>query len=170
MVTMSEKKQAIKEEVAKAAEEPYTEETNKIKELLHSKYTNLKKMNIKQMREEIQMWRNIWDWIPSEVKYYISRTGQTVGVQIRNYKRFVGPLLETYWDLKEIEIGCYDKVYDQTSGTYFYERKVVKFPASQVVSFDWIAQRIEETDLQKIADDEQAKEDMMQEEQNLPET
>jgi len=167
---MNEQQEETKTKEPTTVHSQQDEEMQKIKELLHSKYTNMKKMTTKQLKEECQMWRNIWDWIPSDVKYYVSRTGQTIGVQIRNYKRFIGPLLETYWDLKEIEVGVYDKVYDQTSGEHFYERKVVKLPASQIVSFDWIAQRISETELQKIADEEEAKNIKTQEEQEPTET
>ena len=113
-------------------------------ELLQGKFPELRKMKLVELRQEVQMWRNIWGWIPSSIKYYVSRTGSTIGVTIRNYKRFVGPLLDTSWDLKEIEVGVYDKVYEQSEGKYYWERKIVKLPVGQIVAFDWIASRVEE--------------------------
>ena len=131
-----------------------------IKALLFGKFQDIKKMKVTEMREEVQMWRNLWSWVPSEVKYYISRTGQTIGVQIRNYQRYVGPLLSTTWDLVEIEVGVYDKVYNQVDGTYYFERKISKIPAGQIVNFEWISERISEEELAaKIEIEEQLKQD-----------
>jgi hypothetical protein len=118
-----------------------------IRPLLQGKFPELKKLKLKELREEVQMWRNLWGWIPSAVKYYVSRTGSTIGVTIRNYRRFIGPLLETEWDLKGIEVGVYDKVYDQSEGKYFWERKIIKVPIGAIVQFDWIAERVAEEKL-----------------------
>lgn len=125
-----------------------------IKQLLLGKFTPLKKLKRAELQEEVKMWRNIWGWVPSVVKYYVSRTGQQVGLSIRNYKRFIGILLDTHWQLTEIEIGCYDKVYDQVTGQYYFERKIVKFPATQIVAWDWIAERVTEKEFQAKAEEE----------------
>lgn len=130
--------------------------SEEIKALLHGKFTPLKKLKRSDLQEECQMWRNIWGWVPSAVKYYVSRTGTMIGVSIRNYKRFVGPLLDTRWELKEIEVGVKDKVYDQTTGEHYYERKVVKLPIGQIVAFDFIAERIPEKEF--LAKAEEAEE------------
>lgn len=126
-----------------------------IKELLYGKFPPIKKMSKEEMKAEVEMWRNIWQWVPSSVKYYISRTGQTVGLQIRNYQRYVGPLLDTEWELKCIEIGVYDKVYNQVDGEYYFERKICKIPIGQIVSFDWIAERKTETEMNQIIEAEE---------------
>lgn len=131
-----------------------------VKELLQGKFPLLSKMSKADLLVEAEMWRNIWGWVPSAVKYYVGRTGTLVGVTIRNYKRYVGPLLDTSWELKGLEVGVYDKMFNQTDGQYYYERKIVKLPIGQIVAFDWIAQRI--TEEQFIADAEaeaQAKEE-----------
>jgi len=144
--------------------------SEEIMALLKGKFPNIKKMKVAQLKEEIQMWRNIWQWVPSEVKYYISRTGQMIGVQIRNYKRFIGTLLETYWEIKELEIGCYDKVYDQVSGEHFFEKKIVKFPATQIVALDWIQQRISETEAGEEPTEPTPQEEQPQENEEITET
>jgi len=109
--------------------------------LTQSKFPELKKQSKKELLEECQMWRNLWGWIPSEVKYYVSRTGQQLAIQIRNYHRYLGVLLETKWELKEVEIGTAEKLYDQNDGQYYFERKIVRLPIGQIVSFDWIKER-----------------------------
>jgi len=109
--------------------------------LLHNKFTEFKKMSKKDILEECKMWRNIWGWIPSAIKYYVSRTGSQVGISVRNYHRFVGVLLDTDWDLKGVELGVWEKVYDQNDGKYYFERKIIKLPTGQIIAFDWIKER-----------------------------
>jgi len=115
--------------------------------LLKGPWPDLEKMKRNELKEECKMWRNIWGWIPDEVKYYVARTGQTVGVTMRNYKRLLGILLETHWELKEIEIGTYDKVYDQRDGQYYFERKIVKINANALIDLQWIAERTPEKEV-----------------------
>jgi len=125
------------------------------KRLLFGKFEPLEQMTVEQLKQEVQTWRNIWSWVPSAIKYYISRTGALTGITIRNYHRYIGVLLETHWDLKELELGVYERVYDQNSGEYYYERKVVKVPVSQIIALDWIAERTPEKELQQEAQQEQ---------------
>lgn len=49
--------------------------------------------------------------------------------------------------MKGIEVGVYDKVYDQSDGKYYWERKIIKVPIGGIVQFDWIAQRVAEDEL-----------------------
>jgi hypothetical protein len=60
---------------------------------------------------------------------------------MRNYKRYIGVLLDTHWTLDEIEIGTFDKVYDTTDGAYYYERKIVKTRVGGLIDFQIIAER-----------------------------
>jgi len=129
---------------------------------MDSKFPELKKMSKAGLLEEVKTWRNIWGWIPSPIKYYISRTGNTIGLQVRNYHRFLGVLLETTWELKFIEIGVYEKVYDQNDGQYYFERKIVKIPIGQIVAFDWIAERTAETELLKEGEESAFEDGMLE--------
>jgi len=115
--------------------------------LMLGKFPEIKKMKAAEKDEEIKMWRNIWAWLPSDVKYYVSRTGSEIGVQIRNYHRFIGILLDTVWELQGLEIGVYEKVYHQNDGQYYFERKIVKLPVGQIVAFDWIKERVNEKEV-----------------------
>jgi len=116
------------------------EQTHSI--LLGGKFPPIKKMSKAELLSETEMWRNIWGWIPSQIKYYIARTGSTVGITIRNYTRYLGVLLDTEWELKGVECGVFEKVYDQNDGNYYFERKIIKLPLGQIVSFQWIQERI----------------------------
>lgn len=136
--------------------------SEEIKQLLLGKFTPIKKMKLTELREEVEMWRNIWGWVPSPVKYYVSRTGSIIGVSIRNYTRFVGPLLDTEWELKGVEVGVYDKVFNQVDGEYYYERKIVKLPVGQIVAFDWIAERRSEKELTKEIEEQLEQEQIEQ--------
>jgi len=115
--------------------------------LMQGVFPDLRNMKKDELIEEVKMWRNVWGWIPSAIKYYVSRTGQKIGVQVRNYHRYVGILLDTRWELREIEVGVYEKVYDQNDGQYYFERKIVKLPIGQIVAWDWIKERKTEQEL-----------------------
>lgn len=135
-----------------SGKEAYTDEMDF---LLQSKFPDRRKMSKQQLLQEIEMWRNIWAWIPTEVKYYVARTGQQIGLTLRNYKRYLGTLLGTYWDLTDVELGTWEKVYDQTSGEAFYERKVVKVKISNLVDVQWIKMRKSETDVMRESEQEE---------------
>jgi len=115
--------------------------------LLKGPLPSLDEMSIDDLRMECEMWRRLWAWVPSEVKYYVARTGKMIAVTQRNYKRYLGYLLETRWDLKELEIGVYDKVYDTVTGKWFYERKIVRIGVNSIIDLQWIEDRVSEEEL-----------------------
>ena len=124
--------------------------------LLKSKYPDMKKMKFKDIKEECLMWRNVWQWVPADVKYYVARVGQLVAITQRNYQRMLGILLDTHWDLEELEIGVYEKVYDQNTGEYFWERKIIKTRLSGIIDFQIIKEREKEEDILKEAEPKEA--------------
>lgn len=109
--------------------------------LLKGPLPPLEKMKAKELREECQMWRNIWGWVPPEVKYYLARTGQQIAVTMRNYKRYLGVLLDTHWTLDEIEIGTVDKVYDVVEDTTYIEKKILRVKVGSIMDLQWIKER-----------------------------
>lgn len=112
--------------------------------LLRGPFPELNKMKKEDVKAECQMWRNVWQWVPDEVKYYVARTGQTIGLTMRNYKRYLGVLLETHWTLDEIEVGVLDKMYDVVDGKHYFERKIVKTRIGGLIDVQWIAERTPE--------------------------
>ena len=115
--------------------------------LTDSKFPEIKKMKVAELKEEVQMWRNIWGWVPSPIKFYVARTGSMLGLQVRNYHRYIGVLLDTKWTLTNIDVGTYEKIYDQNDGQYYFERKIVQIPVGQIVALDWIAERTPEKEV-----------------------
>lgn len=115
--------------------------------LLKGPMPDIKTLNKKQLIEEVNMWRNIWNWVPSEVRYYVARTGQLVAITMRNYKRYMGQLLATHWDIKEIELGVHDLVYDTASGERFHEKKIIRTSMGGIIDFQIIHARISEEEL-----------------------
>ncbi len=63
---------------------------------------------------------------------------------MRNYKRHLGVLLSTRWDINQLELGVYEKEYDQTTGKYFYERKIIQLNPQGVIDIQWIQERVPE--------------------------
>ncbi len=117
--------------------------------MLQGKFPPIKKMSKKQKDTEIEAWRNLWGYVPSAVKYYLLKSGTQIGVTMRNYKRYLGVLLSTEWDIKELEIGVFQKEYDQNDGKYYYERKIVKLNPQSVIDIQWIQERIPEEEMSK---------------------
>ena len=109
--------------------------------MLQGKFPEIRKMSRKDMEIEIQAWRNLWSYTPSEVKYYLLKSGTTMAVTMRNYKRHLGVLLSTRWDIKELEMGVAENEYDQTSGQYYLETKIIKLSPSSMLDLQWIQSR-----------------------------
>jgi len=109
--------------------------------LLKGPMPELSKMKQKDLKEECQMWTNVWGWVPPEVKYYVSRIGQDVGLTLRNYKRYLGKLIDSHWMLEALEIGTTDKVYDSVTDKYFYEKKICIIKTSSMLDIQWIKER-----------------------------
>ena len=130
--------------------------------LIKGPMPELSKMTKKDITEECQMWRNVWGWVPPEVKYYVSRTGQDIGLTLRNYKRYLGTLLDTHWDLISIEVGTTDKIYDSVKDKYYYEKKIVVMNTSSILGIEWIKERKSfeefEEETRKNAEEEQKEE------------
>jgi len=122
--------------------------------LLHGPMPEISKMTQKDLKEECKMWRNIWGWVPPEVKYYVARTGQDVGITQRNYKRYLGTLLESHWKLETLEMGTVDKVYDAVKDKYYFEKKVVILGMSNIIGIEWIHERKEYEELEAEANKE----------------
>jgi len=121
--------------------------------LLKGMFPDIKKMDKKRLLQEVEMWRNMWQWVPSEVKYYVARTGQLVAITMRNYKRYMGQLLSTKWDIKEIELGVQDMVYDVATGTKYYERKVIRTSMGGIIDFQIIYDRVSEDEMADRAEE-----------------
>ena len=109
--------------------------------LMKGPMPEISKMKQKDLKEECAMWRNVWGWVPPEVKYYVSRVGQEVGLTMRNYKRYLGTLVDTHWELLSLEIGTVDKVYDAVRDQTFYEKKIVVMSVSGIIDYQWIKER-----------------------------
>lgn len=65
---------------------------------------------------------------------------------MRNYKRYLGILLGTYWSLDEIELGVLDKVHDIVTGKYFFEKKIIRTKLGGIIDIQWIKERKAEED------------------------
>ena len=115
--------------------------------MMQGKFPELEEMNIMQKDNELEAWRNLWGYLDSAVKYYLLKSGTQVGITMRNYKRYLGILLSTKWDIKEMEMGVFEKVYDQNEGKYYYERKIIKLNPQSVIDLQWIQERIPEEEM-----------------------
>jgi hypothetical protein len=127
--------------------------------LLKGPMPELSKMKLKDLKEECLMWRNVWGWVPPEVKYYVARVGQEIGLTMRNYKRYLGTLVDSHWDLLSLEVGTVDKVYDTVRDKTYYEKKIVVINTSGIVDMQWIKERKAWEDFEAERIKEQEKEE-----------
>ena len=98
-------------------------------------------MKLDELRLEIQMWRSFWQCTDPNVKEFISRYGKLTRAVRRDYKGFLGVLLDTKWDLKSIDMGISEKFYDNSQGKYFFERKIIRLGAGQIINFEFIEEQ-----------------------------
>lgn len=124
--------------------------------LIKGPMPELSKMKQADLKAECAMWRNVWGWVPPEVKYYVARVGQEVGLTMRNYKRYLGTLVDSHWELLSLEVGTVDKVYDSVQDKTFYEKKIVVISVSGIVDYQWIKERKawEDFEAERIAEKE----------------
>jgi hypothetical protein len=119
----------------------------------------LSKMKQAEIKEECQMWRNIWGWVPPEVKYYVARIGQEIGVTQRNYKRYLGTLLDSHWTLLSLEVGTVDKVFDSVRDKFYWEKKIAVLGVGSILDIQWIKERKEFEQFEKELAEQIAKEE-----------
>ena len=128
----------------------------------------LSKMKRDELKEECQMWRNIWGWVPPEVKYYVSRVGQEVGLTQRNYKRYLGTLIDTHWDLLSLEVGVVDKQYDAIKDKYYFEKKIIVMNLNSLLDIQWIKERKEWEQLEAETKAEEEEKNKKEGKEELP--
>jgi len=131
----------VKDKVKLDETKQVTRQPSPEKLLLVGPMPELKKMKVQELKAECQMWRNLWGWIPTDMKEFFARTGKTMRIVRRDYKGFLGVLLETRWDLRSIDLGTFEKVYDSNDGKYYFERKIIRIGAGQLINIEWLEER-----------------------------
>ena len=126
--------------------------------LLKGPMPELSKMKLKELREEVAMWRNVWGWVPPEVKYFVARIGQEVGLVMRNYHRYLGTLVDSHWDLISLEIGVVDKMYDAVRDKTYFEKKISVIDSKSIILTEWMKERKAWEDFEQERINEQEKE------------
>ena len=77
-----------------------------------------------------------------------------MAITMRNYKRHLGVLLSTHWDIRELEMGVYEKEYDPNTGEYYMERKIIKLNPTGFIDIQWIQERTKvEEMVQQVVDE-----------------
>jgi len=105
------------------------------------RWTDVKKMSVSQLRDEVGQWRELWRWLHDDTKYYLSKIGQECRVVMRNYQGHLGVMLSPIFDLKYIELGTDEKTYDQKDGKYYFEKKTMRIPAGMILDIEYITER-----------------------------
>ena len=101
-------------------------------------YTPFKSMSRSELEDELQRWRNMWTWIPSDVQWWITHTRQLCRFVRRDFQRHEGLLGVCRWELKTIDVDVVSRDYDYATGKATYEEKTVTVPINQLVDFSLI--------------------------------
>lgn len=122
---------------------------------MDEKRTDTSTMSKQELLDEVEKWRSLWDWTCEDVKYLLTRVGRLVRVVTRSNVGHVGMLLQPKFILDEMEVGVTEKVYDSNTGNYFWERKILKIPASGISMLELIDERrvfeeLDSADLQAL--------------------
>ena len=115
-----------------------------LSQLLYKPWSPLDAMRQKDMREEIELWRTLASWLPQDVKYWLSHVGDTVRLVRRDYKQLYGTLLQTQFEMISVEVGLYERIYDQNNGKYYNEQKTSVLPRGSITAHEFIIDRFEE--------------------------
>ena len=102
---------------------------------------NLDSQTPEEIREEVEMWRMLWEYTSEDARYYLRRVGLVVRFMSRQFKGILGTFLKPVLTVEGFEVQVQEKEYDATEGRYFNESKTVKLPASSVVYLEFIQER-----------------------------
>jgi len=100
--------------------------------LLKGQYKDLNKMTVEEMKEELQIWRQIFTNLDDVVKYWILKIGSYIRVYTRMGRTNEGILVDVEFTPKTITIGEIAKQYDALSGKYYIEKR------STTIKFDYV--------------------------------
>ena len=103
--------------------------------------TPVQDMTLEQLRDEVQYWRRIWDFLDDDIKYYLTQIGVLTRVVTRFSKAYLGALYSVHFDVSEVELLVDMSEYDMKSSKYFRESKVMRFPVSNLTQFEFISAR-----------------------------
>jgi len=104
-----------------------SENSKEIENLSKEELINL----VKQYREFIEQ-------IPPEVKFWMDRYGLPIRVVRLDMREWVGQIVSTRWELKEIEVGVFDTYKNYSTGEKIKEKKIMLLPWNVLRGVDFI--------------------------------
>lgn len=107
-------------------------------DLEYAKWSPLDSLDETQAKEELLTLREAWEWVPSEVKFWVVRVGQDSRLVLRNYKGYRGQLRGAEFKLEYIESLVMTTGYDHEQGKEVTETKTIKVPWSQVAHIEFL--------------------------------
>ena len=105
--------------------------------------TPLEEMDEDSLRRESQQWRNLWSWLPEDVKEMVLKSGQLCRVITRGNKAHVGLLTGIRFDLVGLDLQTQGEERDWESGRRWWEDKTVRVPLSSLLHVEFISDREE---------------------------
>lgn len=105
--------------------------------------TPIEELSEPEKDAELAHWRNLWTWLPEEVKYYTNRVGAECRFTLRNFQGYAGLFLGAEFKPLAFRIQAFRREYDETLRKWYMEEKVMHVPASTMSFFEFMLDREE---------------------------
>lgn len=109
-------------------------------------YPAIDGLNYEALREECKIWRNIWTWMPEEVKDALSSIGKDVRLVLRTNQGYIGTMLMGKFEQKTVELRAWDRLFNQADNRQHWEDKTLVVPVSGIGHLEYIHEDIPEVE------------------------
>jgi len=96
-----------------------------------------------ELRQECKGWRNLWQWLPEDCKYYLLRIGTPTRIVTRQYRGYLGVLGQPHFEVSELEVNVVSKEYNSEDGRYYWETKTLRLPVGAIAHIEFLSEREE---------------------------
>lgn len=83
-----------------------------------SPYQDIEGASLEELKDECQVWRNTWSWIPLNLKEALKDIGKLYRITLRTNRSFVGELEIGSWKQEEIHLVAFTREMDYQTGKY----------------------------------------------------
>lgn len=101
----------------------------------------VEKMNKEELQQECQSFRNIWSYIPDEMKYFLSKMGSPVIIIDRSNRRHFGRYIGFLTEWKAHKVLSVSLEYDVIKRKQYVEKGQEIVFASNIVTMNFLDER-----------------------------
>ena len=99
---------------------------------------DLDKMSKKQLAQECANWRNVWDYLPDEVKSFLMRAGEDVLIFKRDGKMFEGAYGRPIISIVAHEFDTVERIHSTYHKKILLYKTTSRVPLTNIVDFKFV--------------------------------